>query len=118
MPITIHTPISIPNPRLRPSLLLFTRHRHPFPAVSFQIVLLTCHLVPNRALPLGPKRDHFLSLATEEAIAKMKEHKPELFEAAAYDKPWAVIMNYLPSAAWTWAVCDKEAAPLITYNDV
>lgn len=79
-----------------------------------------CHGIFGNALalPRGPTRDHFLALATAEAVNKVKAHDPKLFQAASYDKEWAVLLNYYPSAAWAWAVCDQDSPPLIMYNDV
>ncbi|KAH6894090.1 hypothetical protein B0T10DRAFT_398770 [Thelonectria olida] len=79
-----------------------------------------CHGIFGNALvlPQGPRREHFLALATANAVDKVKRHDPNLFTPAAYGKKSAVLMNYLPSAAWTWAVCEQETPPLIMYNDV
>lgn len=41
-----------------------------------------------------------------------------MFEQASYGKDTAVLMNYLPSAAWTWLVCRHEEPKLIMYTDV
>lgn len=57
-------------------------------------------------------------MATAEAIGKVKTHDPKLFQPASYDKEWAVLLNYNPSAAWAWAVCEYNTPPLIMYNDV
>lgn len=72
----------------------------------------------SSVLPRGPKREHFLSLATSEAVEKVRGHDPKLFEPASYGKTSAVLMNYLPSAAWTWAVCEEDIPRLIMYSDV
>ncbi|KAF7553991.1 hypothetical protein G7Z17_g3235 [Cylindrodendrum hubeiense] len=79
-----------------------------------------CHGIFGNALvlPRGPRREHFLALATANAVDKVKRHDPQLFEPAAYGKKSAVLLNYLPSAAWTWAVCEQEAPGLIMYNDL
>ncbi|KAF7561440.1 hypothetical protein G7046_g2714 [Stylonectria norvegica] len=79
-----------------------------------------CHGIFGNALvlPRGPQREHFLALATADAVQKVKRHDPKLFEPAAYEKKSAVLMNYLPSAAWTWAVCEEDAPRLIMYNDL
>lgn len=69
-------------------------------------------------LPRDATRQHFLALATAEAVRKVKKHDPALFQPASYDKDWAVMLNYHPSAAWAWAVCDRTTPPLIMYNDV
>ncbi|KAH7175482.1 hypothetical protein EDB81DRAFT_6981 [Dactylonectria macrodidyma] len=79
-----------------------------------------CHGIFGNALvlPRGPWRDHFLALATVNAVDKVKRHDPQLFEPAAYGKKSAVLLNYLPSAAWTWAVCEQETPRIIMYNDI
>jgi len=79
-----------------------------------------CHGIFGNALvlPKGPKRQHFLALATADAVDKVRRHDPNLFEPASYGHKAAVLMNYLPSAAWTWAVCEQEHPQLIMYNDV
>ncbi|RGP67844.1 3 like [Fusarium sporotrichioides] len=79
-----------------------------------------CHGIFGNALvlPQGAKRQHFLALATANAVEKVRRHDPDLFEPASYGHKAAVLMNYLPSAAWTWAVCEQEHPRLIMYNDV
>ncbi|KPM38777.1 hypothetical protein AK830_g7773 [Neonectria ditissima] len=79
-----------------------------------------CHGIFGNALalPRGPWREHFLALATADAVDRVKRHDPQLFEPAAYGKKSAVLMNYLPSAAWTWAVCEEDEPRLIMYNDL
>ncbi|RBR03777.1 hypothetical protein FVER53590_02175 [Fusarium verticillioides] len=79
-----------------------------------------CHGIFGNALvlPRGPNRQHFLALATADAVEKVRRHDPKLFESASYGHKAAVLMNYLPSAAWTWAVCEHEHPRLIMYNDV
>ncbi|KAK7422305.1 hypothetical protein QQZ08_009527 [Neonectria magnoliae] len=79
-----------------------------------------CHGIFGNALalPRGPWREHFLALATADAVDRVKRHDPHLFEPAAYGKKSAVLMNYLPSAAWTWAVCEEDTPRLIMYNDL
>ncbi|KAI5464506.1 hypothetical protein BGZ63DRAFT_153818 [Mariannaea sp. PMI_226] len=79
-----------------------------------------CHGIFGNALvlPQGTRREHFLALATADAVDKVRRHDPDLFNPAAYGKKSAVLMNYLPSAAWTWAVCEQEAPRLIMYNDL
>ncbi|KAI1044492.1 hypothetical protein LB505_006977 [Fusarium chuoi] len=54
----------------------------------------------------------------ETHLEKVRRHDPNLFESASYGHKAAVLMNYLPSAAWTWAVCEQEHPRLIMYNDV
>ncbi|KAM0255082.1 hypothetical protein ACHAQJ_006161 [Trichoderma viride] len=79
-----------------------------------------CHGILGNALtlPRGPRREHFLSLATVEAIEKAKELDPEVFQPADYGRDMALLFKYYPSAAWTWAVCEEENPPLIAYTDV
>ncbi|KAJ4316905.1 hypothetical protein N0V84_007629 [Fusarium piperis] len=79
-----------------------------------------CHGIFGNALvlPRGPSREHFLALATADAVEKVRRHDPNLFENASYGHKASVLMNYLPSAAWTWAVCEQECPRLIMYNDL
>lgn len=72
----------------------------------------------NSAFPIGPKREHFLALCTPDAIEKAKELDPKVFGAAAYGMEVMVALQYLPSAAWTWAVCDMSIPPMLMFNDV
>jgi hypothetical protein len=72
----------------------------------------------SRTLPRGPRREHFLSLATVEAVEKAKEVDPEVFLPADYGRDMALLFKYHSSAAWTWAVCKKENPPLIVYTDI
>jgi hypothetical protein len=51
-------------------------------------------------------------------MKKVKGHYSKLYSAANYGKESSVLMNYLPSAAWAWAVCQQSRPPMIMYNDV
>ncbi|KAK5994934.1 LanC-like-like-like protein [Cladobotryum mycophilum] len=79
-----------------------------------------CHGILGNALalPRGPLREHFLGLATVEAIEKAKRLDREVFEPANYGQDKAVIFSYHTSAAWTWGVCEQETPPMIVYTDV
>lgn len=57
-------------------------------------------------------------MATMDAVAKAKERDPSMFEDAHYDWPQSVQMAYLPSAVWTWAVCEMAEPPIVLYNDI
>jgi hypothetical protein len=72
----------------------------------------------DSALPKGLQRNHFLSLATEEAIRRVRRHDPKLFEPASYDKEWAIMTNFHTSAAWAWAHAEDETPGMILYNDL
>lgn len=83
------------------------------------MVHLFLSLLPNSSvLPKREKRDHFLSLATPSSLHQIRQHDPSMFEQASYGKDTSVLMNYLPSAAWTWLVCEEEHPKLIMYTDV
>ncbi|OBT65758.1 hypothetical protein VE03_03275 [Pseudogymnoascus sp. 23342-1-I1] len=79
-----------------------------------------CHgILGNEfAFPVGPKREHNLALCTPDAIKKAKELDPNVFKQAAYGMEVMVTLQYLPSAAWTWAVCEMPIPPMLMYNDV
>ncbi|KAL7792610.1 hypothetical protein V8C37DRAFT_409940 [Trichoderma ceciliae] len=79
-----------------------------------------CHGILGNALnlPRGPRREHFLSLATVEAIEKAKSVDPDIFLPADYGRDMALLFKYHSSAAWTWAVCEWENPPLIVYTDI
>ncbi|KAH7316464.1 hypothetical protein B0I35DRAFT_409662 [Stachybotrys elegans] len=79
-----------------------------------------CHGIFGNALslPRGQNREHFLALASPEAVSKVKNHDPKLFAPAAYNRDSSVLMNYLSSAAWTWMVYDQETPPMIMFNDI
>lgn len=79
-----------------------------------------CHGIFGNALilPQGPEREHFLALATADAVEKVRRHDPNLYEPASYGHKASVLMTYLPSAAWTWAVCEAENPRMIMYNDL
>ncbi|KEY68714.1 hypothetical protein S7711_00588 [Stachybotrys chartarum IBT 7711] len=70
------------------------------------------------SLPTGETRNHFMALTCVDAIKKVKDYDPKLFEPATYGKQASVLMNYFPSAAWAWAVYDQNPAPMIMFNDV
>ncbi|KAL7951945.1 hypothetical protein V8C42DRAFT_305725 [Trichoderma barbatum] len=79
-----------------------------------------CHGILGNALnlPLGPRREHFLSLATVEAIDEAKSVDPEVFLPADYGYDMSLLFKYHTGAAWTWAVCGWENPPMIVYTDV
>ncbi|KAH6605597.1 hypothetical protein Trco_004750, partial [Trichoderma cornu-damae] len=79
-----------------------------------------CHGLFGNALnlPRGPRREHFLSLATVEAIGKARSADPKVFQPADYGRDMALLFKYHSSAAWAWAVCEWENPPLIAYTDV
>ncbi|PTB68350.1 hypothetical protein BBK36DRAFT_1139839 [Trichoderma citrinoviride] len=79
-----------------------------------------CHGIFGNALnlPRGPHREHFLSLATIEAMEQAKIVDPDVFLPADYGHAMALLFNYHSSAAWTWAVCELESPPMVVYTDV
>ncbi|KAM0322680.1 hypothetical protein ACHAQA_009270 [Verticillium albo-atrum] len=79
-----------------------------------------CHGILGNALifPPGPQRDTFLHLATPEKIAEARRADADVFASASCGKDCAVLMNYDPSAAWTWMVCQRQTPRLILYNDM
>ncbi len=72
----------------------------------------------RRALPRGPKRDHFLSLVTPDAVEKARKDDPKMFAAANYGLPYCVAMIYEQSAIWVWGVCEMDNPPFLFYADV
>lgn len=72
----------------------------------------------SRVLPQGSQRDHFLSHATIDAVAEGRKKDPEMFKPACYNAKVSPALNYHPSAAWTWAVCQDERPPMILFTDV
>jgi hypothetical protein len=70
-----------------------------------------------RALEPGPRRDHFLALATPDYVAERKEWD-KIFQPADYGKPYSLLASYSPSAAWAWMVCDEETPGIIGFNDI
>ncbi|KFY17338.1 hypothetical protein V492_00748 [Pseudogymnoascus sp. VKM F-4246] len=74
-----------------------------------------CHGILGNAFafPVGPQREHFLALCTPDAIKKAKEADPKVFLPAAYGTEVMVTLQYLPSAAWTWAVCEIPVPPML-----
>jgi hypothetical protein len=72
----------------------------------------------GRALPKDESREHFLALSTTESVERVKGHYAMLLSPANYGKESSVLMNYLPSAAWAWAVCEQPRPPMIMFNDV
>ncbi|KAL6889224.1 hypothetical protein HDV57DRAFT_317874 [Trichoderma longibrachiatum] len=79
-----------------------------------------CHGIFGNALnlPHGPRREHFLSLATEEAVKAAKSVDPDVFSPADYGHGMSLLFNYHSSAAWAWAVCESDNPPMIAYTDV
>ncbi|KAL6874882.1 hypothetical protein J3F83DRAFT_522877 [Trichoderma novae-zelandiae] len=79
-----------------------------------------CHGIFGNALnlPRGPRREHFLSLATVEAMEKAKSVDPDAFLPADYGHDMSLLFKYHSSAAWAWAVCELESPPMIVYTDV
>lgn len=71
-----------------------------------------------RALPRGEKRNHFLSLATPDAIKAAKLQDSAMFADAHYNMRYCTLQVYDLSALWTWAVCDMEEPPILCYTDV
>lgn len=72
----------------------------------------------SRSLPLGKRRDHFLAFAVPEKVRELKESDPEIFQPADYGNEWSPLMNYLPSAAWTWLVCTRKTPKVFAFNDM
>ncbi|KAL2758465.1 hypothetical protein ACRALDRAFT_1075051 [Sodiomyces alcalophilus JCM 7366] len=79
-----------------------------------------CHGILGNALifPPGPEREHFLALATPDKITEARRADPSLFHPASYGKDAMLLMNYEPSAAWTWMVCQRKLPRMILYNDI
>ncbi|TPX14452.1 uncharacterized protein E0L32_005416 [Thyridium curvatum] len=79
-----------------------------------------CHGLFGNALslPLGKRRDHFLAFAVPEKVRELKESDPEIFQPADYGNEWSPLMNYLPSAAWTWLVCTRKTPKVFAFNDI
>lgn len=72
----------------------------------------------TRALPAGPKRDHFLAHATPEKMAELKQQDETLWEPSDYGKPSSLLTGYAPSAAWAWLRRGEEVPNIIGFNDV
>lgn len=72
----------------------------------------------SRALEPGPRRNHFLAVASPKHMAALKKKDPTLFESAAYGSNDSLLMSYWMSGAWTWTVCDKGNPEFILYTDV
>ncbi|KAM0461065.1 hypothetical protein ACHAO4_001865 [Trichoderma viride] len=71
-----------------------------------------------QALPRGPRREHFLSLATVEAIEEAKRLEPGVFNRTDYGQDMAITFKYHSSAAWTWAVCGQEDPLMLIQTDI
>lgn len=72
----------------------------------------------NRIFPPGQQRDHFLALATPKKVEELRSEDETIFEPADYGQGYATLMNYSPSAAWTWMVYGKTSPKMIVYNDI
>lgn len=70
------------------------------------------------SLPKGPKREHFLALATPDAVENMKRQDPTLFKAHNYGAALSVLLGYWPSAAWAWSVYEEDEPRMILFNDI
>ncbi|MBE3049727.1 hypothetical protein IMZ48_45975 [Candidatus Bathyarchaeota archaeon] len=70
------------------------------------------------ALEAGPRRNHFLAVAEPEYMEALKRKDSALFKGASYGAGDSLMMNYWPSAAWAWSVCDKEQPGMILYTDI
>ena len=70
------------------------------------------------SFPKGPKREHFLALATPDAVAEAKTRDPTLFMASNYGIEQSLILSYWSSAAWAWSVYEEDEPPLILFNDI
>lgn len=77
---------------------------------------LTNHI--NSVLPRGPKRNHFLAMATPDAVAQAKEADSDMFADAHYEWTYSVPMRYDLSAIWAWAVCEEEEPTMVFYTDI
>ncbi|KAH8203455.1 hypothetical protein TruAng_002326 [Truncatella angustata] len=78
-----------------------------------------CHGTFGNALCLQPdQREHLLTHATPEYIAKARAADSTMFEKSDYGFHFALFTGYWPGAAWAWLVCESEEASLIGYNDV
>ncbi|KAK3323068.1 hypothetical protein B0H66DRAFT_219260 [Apodospora peruviana] len=81
-----------------------------------------CHGIFGNALtlPLGPRRNHFLGVATPEHVAEMKrgDHTGMMFERADYGRSYSTLTSYTPSAVWAWLHFDKEVPKILAYNDI
>lgn len=72
----------------------------------------------HRTLPPGSQRQHFLSLATPEAVEAAKAKDPKMFEEAHYGMVGSPVLTYLASSVWTWAVCEQDEPRMFIFNDV
>ncbi|KAJ3496127.1 hypothetical protein NLG97_g2890 [Lecanicillium saksenae] len=79
-----------------------------------------CHGIFGNSLvlPLGDQRTHFLAQAEPAAIEGAKADDPDIFKTASYSAEISPFLTYTTSAAWAWAVCEMEEAPMIGYTDV
>jgi hypothetical protein len=74
----------------------------------------------NRALPLGPRRDHFLAIAGPDSVSRMKAADPTgtLFNRADYGRSYSALTSYPTGAVWTWLVHRVDTPTIIAYNDI
>lgn len=80
---------------------------------------MLCLLNSFRTFPVGPRRDHFLGIATPEHVAEMKRMDPTgtVFQRADYGRPYSTLTSYTPSAVWAWLQCKEEIPRMLAYND-
>ncbi|KAM7188576.1 hypothetical protein V8F33_010541 [Rhypophila sp. PSN 637] len=80
-----------------------------------------CHGVFGNALtfPVGPRRDHFLGVATPEHVAEMKRMDPTgtVFQRADYGRGYSTLTSYTPGAVWAWLQSKEETPRMLAYND-
>jgi hypothetical protein len=57
-------------------------------------------------------------MATPTMISEMRRTDDGIFQRAAYGKDSVVLMDYDPSAAWTWLVCQRRMPRMLLYNEI
>jgi hypothetical protein len=57
-------------------------------------------------------------MATPAMISEMRRTDDGIFQRASYGKDSVVLMDYDPSAAWTWLVCQRKMPRMLLYNEI
>lgn len=70
------------------------------------------------ALKAGTRRNHFLAIASQENMERLKRRDSSLFGSAPDAVSDYLLMCYWPSSVWVWAVCEKEQPGMILYTDI
>ncbi|KAK1675407.1 abscisic acid ABA receptor [Colletotrichum godetiae] len=78
-----------------------------------------CHgaLGNSLAFPPGKERDHFLAWSLPSKVAEEHERDKTIFSPEDGAR-LATYFDYLPSAAWTFMVCEEAVPEFILYTDV